>query len=127
MNNKKEIQKELAIKNKEHALKQKEADKLQKELVAIKLSEKLHCVTDAVQRSEFLSGKITSLPSDEVRIVMNEVINSHEFISLFERTLESSTKLAALRRNKAAKAEKRKRMSEQPAPSPYTESVSEII
>lgn len=127
MNNKKELQKEYAIKQKEQALKQKESDKLQKELVMIKLCEKLQCVTDAVQRSEFLSGKIISMPGDELRIVMNEVINSPEFISLFERTLESSTRLAALRRNKAVKAEKRKRMREQSAPSPDAESVSEII
>lgn len=120
MTNKKDIKKELARMH-------KESDKLLKELCTIELNDKLKCVTDAVQRSEFLSGKIISLPGDELRIVMNEVINSPEFISLFERTLESSTRLAALRRNKAVKAEKRKRMSEQPAPSPDTESVSEII
>ena len=120
MREQKEVEKELALSDKNN-------NRLKKELCSIKLSKKLQCVTDAFQHSEFLSGKITSLPSDEVRVVMNEVINSHEFISLFERTLESSTRLAALRRNKAAKAEKRKRMSEQPAPSPDTESVSEII
>ncbi|MGN0600515.1 MAG: hypothetical protein ACI4JK_11550 [Oscillospiraceae bacterium] len=58
---------------------------------------------------------------------MNEVINSPKFISLFERTLESSTKLAALHRNKAVKAEKRKRMREQPSPYTDAESFSEII
>lgn len=120
MREQKEVEKELALSDKNN-------NRLKKELCSIKLSKKLQCVTDAFQHSEFLSGKITSLPSDEVRIVMNEVINSHEFISLFERTLESSTKLAALRRNKAAKAEKRKRMSEQPAPYTDAESVSEII
>ena len=120
MTNKKDIRKELARMN-------KESNKLLKELCTIELSDKLKCVVETVQRSEFLSGKITSLPGDEVRIVMNEVINSHEFISLFERTLESSSKLAELRRNKAEKAEKRKRISEQPAPSTDTESVAEII
>ncbi|MGN0604347.1 MAG: hypothetical protein ACI4I2_10225 [Oscillospiraceae bacterium] len=120
MREQKEVEKELALSDKNN-------NKLKKELCSIKLSKKLQCVTDAVQRSEFLSGKIISMPGDELRIVMNEVINSPEFISLFERTLESSTRLAALRRNKAVKAEKRKRVSEQPAPSPDTECVSEII
>ena len=120
MNNKKEIKKALALSN-------KNTNQLKKELCMLELDDKLKCVTSAVQRSEFLSGKIISLPGDELRIVMNEVINSPEFISLFERTLESSTRLAALRRNKAVKAEKRKRMREQSAPSPDTESVSEII
>lgn len=120
MREQKEVEKELALSDKNN-------NRLKKELCSIKLSKKLQCVTDAFQHSEFLSGKITSLPSDEVRVVMNEVINSHEFISLFECTLESSTKLVALRRNKAVKAEKRKRMSEQPAPSLDTEGVSEII
>lgn len=120
MTNKKDIKKELARMN-------KESDKLLKELCTIELSNKLKCVVDTIQRSELLSGKITSLPSDEVRVVMTEVINSPEFISLFERTLESSSKLAELRRNKAEKAEKRKHISEQPEPYPDTESVSEII
>lgn len=120
MREQKEVEKELALSDKNN-------NKLKKELCTIKLSKKLPCVVDAVQRSEFLSGKIISLTGDELRIVMNEVINSPEFIALFERTLESSTRLAALRRNKAVKAEKRKRMREQSAPSPDTESVSEII
>lgn len=120
MRNQKEVEKELALSDKNN-------NKLKKELCSIKLSKKLPCVVDAVQRSEFLCGKIISLPGDELRIVMNEVINSPEFISLFKRTLESSTRLAALRRNKAVKAEKRKRMREQPDPSPDAESVSEII
>ncbi|MGN0600516.1 MAG: hypothetical protein ACI4JK_11555 [Oscillospiraceae bacterium] len=49
MNNKKEIKKALALSN-------KNTNQLQKELVMIKLCEKLQCVTDAVQRNEFLSG-----------------------------------------------------------------------
>lgn len=120
MNNKKEIKKELAKKK-------KETEALRKELTKAELSDKLSCITDIIGRNEILCSKINALPSDEVKSVMDEIIGSPAFDDLIDTVLCGSTRLAALRRSKAEKAEKRKRISEQNKSSDYDEGNAEII
>ncbi len=96
----KEIKKDLA-------LKQKETKKLEKELAKVELNNKLSCVTDIIYKNKNLCNTIISLPSDEVRLVMSEIINSIEFIKLFDDVLKCES-LSNLRKTKLEKAEKRK-------------------
>lgn len=69
-------------------------------------------------RNEFLSHRIASIPTDEVGVLLGEIINSDGFAALLEDVSKNSARLAKLRAGKAAKAEKRKHDSfsaEQPA------------
>ncbi|MGN0690728.1 MAG: hypothetical protein ACI4K7_00070 [Oscillospiraceae bacterium] len=120
MTKKKEIEKQIAKKG-------KETDALKRDLAKVKLSERLSCVTDIVVKNNNLCEKITALPSDEVKIVMDEIINLPAFDALIDTVLCGSTRLAALRISKAERAEKRKRKSEQNKPSDYGEGGAEII
>lgn len=96
----------------------KEADKINRAIVEAKISDKLKCITSIVMRSEFFCDRIVSMPTDEVGILLNEIINSDGFAALLEDVSKNSARLAELRAGKAAKAEKRKHDSfsaEQPA------------
>ena len=59
-------------------------------------------------RNEFLCDIIVSMPTDEVGILLNEIIISDGFAALLEDVSKNSARLAELRAGKAAKAEKRK-------------------
>lgn len=120
MKKKKEIKRELIKK-------EKERDALERDLAKAELSDKLSCVTDIVVKNKNLCEKINALPSDEVKIVMDEIINSPAFDELIDTVLCGSTRLEALRISKAEKAAKRKRKSEQNKPSDYGEGGAEII
>lgn len=96
---------------KELARRQKEFDKFKKTVIKNELEEKLKCVTDEIMKNKELCDKICSMPNDEVKVVMNDIIRSTVFGDLFETSLNGPN-LAALRASKAAKAEKRKHNSE---------------
>ena len=96
----KEIKKDLA-------LKQKETKKLEKELAKAELDNKLSCITDIIYKNKNLCNTIIAMPGDEVKLVMSEIINSTEFMKIFEAAFNSES-LSVLRKNKAEKAEKRK-------------------
>ncbi|MCI7349587.1 MAG: hypothetical protein MSH60_02420 [Ruminococcus sp.] len=120
MKKKNEIKRELIKK-------EKERDALERDLAKAELSDKLSCVTDFVVKNKSLCEKINALPGDEVKIVMDEIINSPAFDALIDTVLCGSTRLAALRRSKAEKAARRKCKSEQSKPSDYVEGGAEII
>ncbi len=92
-----EIRKKLAAQK-------READALERGYVKAELSEKLACITDVIEKDKSLCKQICDLPRDEVRIVMNEVINSPEFHELFGCVLTTSSRLSELRRKKELKA-----------------------
>ncbi len=120
MTEKEEIKKEISKR-------EKETEALKKEYVKAELNDKLCCVTDIIVRNKNLCSKTNALPSDEVKIVMDEIIGSPAFDELIDTVLCGSTRLAALRRSKAGKAEKRKRISEQNKSSLNVEGGTEII
>lgn len=89
---------------KELAAQKRKADALERKYVKAELSEKLACITDVIEKDKDLCKQICDLPRDEVRIVMNEVINSPAFHELFESVLTTSPRLSELRRRKELKA-----------------------
>ena len=101
MKDSKDIKKEIALKNKEKAL-------LEKELAKSELGKRIQHVPDIILKNKLLSEKLTSLPCDEARIVWEEVINSEQFLKIFDTALCTSTRLSGLRASKAKKKEKRK-------------------
>ncbi len=58
--------------------------------------------------NEELCKMIASMPRDEAVIVLNEILNSANFVAVFKHAINSSHKLENLRKSKAAKAERRK-------------------
>lgn len=86
----------------------REIKKLEKEIEKESITSKLSCITDIFIKNKMLCDTIVSLPSDEVKIVLSEALNSTEFINSVNNSLSKSEKLCELRERKSAKAEKRK-------------------
>ena len=86
----------------------KQKESLDYKLALMELSDKLESIPEIIQVNKTLCNSLISMPRDEVRIVMTEVINSDEFFKLFDAAINKSEKLAKLRKSKALKAEKRK-------------------
>ncbi len=84
---------------KDFVSKQKEADKAKMIMLKEELNKKLDCVTDIVINNESLCKEIISLPRDEVKVVMTDIICSPAFDELFKVALNSE-KLASLRASK---------------------------
>lgn len=86
----------------------KQRESLDYKLALMELSDKLEFIPEIIQGNKDLCNSIISMPRDEVRIVLADVINSPVFYELFDTVLHKSEKLAKLRKSKALKAEKRK-------------------
>ena len=97
---------------KELARMKKETDKLEKQFLKSELSDKLACITDIIMQDKYLQESLSSMPSDEIKIIMNAVIGSTAFQTMVHTEMNNNQKLKELRAKKAEKAEKRKRKSE---------------
>lgn len=75
----------------------------------------------ATLSDEELCDTIGSMPSDEVVILFNEILNSKEFVSAFKLADQNSTKLKHIRASKEAKAERRKAKNAQEKQSEQTD------
>ena len=100
MSNLKNVKKELAKKR-------REIEKLEKEMTMTNLSNKMSYVADAIFTNKHLCDTLTSIPGDEAKLVLSKIINSSEFIKLFDDVLKCES-LSNLRKTKLEKAEKRK-------------------
>lgn len=63
---------------------------------------------NVVLENEDLCSIVASLSANEAAIVFNEILNSTKFLSVFSNAANTSPKLNAFRKSKAAKAERRK-------------------
>ena len=88
-----------------------------------------HCneyeANESLKKTYFSNKKlcelIASMPRDEAVIVLNEILNADNFVSVFECAINSSNKLDNLRKSKAAKAERRKAKNAQETQSEQTD------
>lgn len=101
---------------KELARMKKETDKLEKQFLKSELSDKLACITDIIMQDKYLQESLSSMPSDEIKIIMNAVIGSTAFQTMVHTEMNNNQKLKELRAKKAEKAEKRKHKSENANP-----------
>ncbi len=98
MNNTCDLKKELCRKK-------AEAEKAEKAYSKYLANESFKNIT---LNNEELCKMIASMPRDEAVIVLNEILNSANFVAVFKHAINSSHKLDNLRKSKAAKAEQRK-------------------
>ncbi len=96
-----EIRKEMTLGNRHQ-------DKLIQEYQMSQLTKRLSYAAGAIAKNGALCEALTSLPCDEARIVLEEVIQSEEFSVAFNRVMNESTRLSKVRRDKYERAEKRK-------------------
>lgn len=98
------------------ALQEKQTIELKRNMFKKQLDDKLKDISTFIMKNDKLTETILSLPNDEVKCILNEMLASDKFAALFENTIENSTELAALRKRKSdKKARRQQKANEQDA------------